>query len=220
MIDKKAGGPCEPPAVKVISFTGRCLCLLPPPVASFRHLRFHRFEVEARASLHWRVIQEGLDFLAYQLLDEHKAPELILEPIEVLLRPFFRPIIWPACALERIEAKVGDVGHVRFGLVTEPSLGLVDEAVLLIVNAYRAEGAFAEVENFVTRGRAFTGDGGHLIVAVEMVLVSPVAEFHTVEQLLGDIRVASGIKEGGEPVHAGENAVLNGIRWHKVENLN
>ena len=90
----------------------------------FRHLRFHCVEVEARAPLHRRVIQEGLDFLADQLLDEHKAPELILEPIEVLLRPFFRPFVWPARALERIEAKVGDVGHVRFGLVTEPALTL------------------------------------------------------------------------------------------------
>ena len=57
----------------------------------FRHLRFHCVEVEARAPLHRRVIQEGLEFLAYHLLDEHKAPELILEPIEVLLRPSFVP---------------------------------------------------------------------------------------------------------------------------------
>src|SRR4051794_25507306 len=35
VIDKKAGGPCEPPVVKVISITGQGLCSLPPPVASF-----------------------------------------------------------------------------------------------------------------------------------------------------------------------------------------
>src|SRR5437868_11592735 len=33
--DKKASGPCEPPAVKAISVTGRCLCSPPPPLASF-----------------------------------------------------------------------------------------------------------------------------------------------------------------------------------------
>src|SRR5947207_9589270 len=32
---KKAGGSCVPPAVKVISVTGRCLCSPPPPLASF-----------------------------------------------------------------------------------------------------------------------------------------------------------------------------------------
>src|SRR5258706_5431485 len=35
VIDKKAGGPCEPPAVKVISVTDRCLFSPPPPVPSF-----------------------------------------------------------------------------------------------------------------------------------------------------------------------------------------
>src|SRR5439155_7243142 len=47
-----------------------------------------------------------------------------------------------------------------------------------------------------------------------MVLVSPVAEFHTLEQLIGDIRVASGSEEGREPVHAGEDSILHRIRRH------
>jgi hypothetical protein len=38
------------------------------------------------ASLHRRKFQEGLDFLAHHLLDEHEAPELELEPIEILRR--------------------------------------------------------------------------------------------------------------------------------------
>src|SRR6266436_3846842 len=72
----------------------------------FRHLRFHCVKIETRAPLHWRVIEEGLQFLRHHLLDKDKAPELELEPIEVLLPAFFRPIVWPARALERIEAKV------------------------------------------------------------------------------------------------------------------
>jgi hypothetical protein len=55
-------------------------------------------------------------------------------------------------------------------LVTEPALGFVDRAVLVIVDAHRADGTFAEVEDFVTRERAFAGDCGHLVIAVEMVL--------------------------------------------------
>ena len=66
----------------------------------FRQFRFHGLEVEARALLHRRVIEEGLEFLADDLLDEDKTPELELEPIEVLLRTFFRPIIRPALTLE------------------------------------------------------------------------------------------------------------------------
>src|SRR5438046_9920934 len=78
----------------------------------FRHLRFDGVKIETRAFLHWRVFEEGLEFLAHHLLDENKTPELELEPIEVLLRPFFRPIVWPALALERIEAQVDRIRHV------------------------------------------------------------------------------------------------------------
>src|SRR5438552_1470141 len=87
----------------------------------FRHLGFHGIEVEARAALHWRVIEEGLECLADHLLDENEAPELILEPCEVGLRPFFRPLVWPAYALERIKAQVGDVRHVNMCLFPQPA---------------------------------------------------------------------------------------------------
>src|SRR5436190_21397946 len=47
-----------------------------------------------------------------------------------------------------------------------------------------------------------------------MVIVSAVAQFHTLEQLIGDVRVPSSGEEGGEPVHAGEDSILYGVRWH------
>ena len=84
-----------------------------------RHLRLDRFEIEARAALHRREVEEGLEFLADDLLDEHEAPELILEPVEILLRAVLRPIVRPARALERIEAQVGDIGNVGVGLFAE-----------------------------------------------------------------------------------------------------
>ena len=62
------------------------------------------------APLHRGVSEEGLDFLAHRLLDEHKAPELELEPVEVLLRAFFCQVGGPGRALERIEAQVDDTG--------------------------------------------------------------------------------------------------------------
>src|SRR5271169_3386170 len=87
----------------------------------FRHFSFDSVKVEARASLHRRVIEEGLEFLAHYLLDEHEAPELVLEPIEVLLRSVFRPVVRPARALEWIKTQVGDVRNVRMRLFAQPT---------------------------------------------------------------------------------------------------
>ena len=42
-------------------------------------------------------------------------------------------------------------GTSRMGLFAQPALGLVDEAELVVVDAHRADRAFAEVEDFVTR---------------------------------------------------------------------
>ncbi len=77
MIDKNGGRP-----LRAARREGH-FCYWPVPLLAasacchlFRHLRFHGVEVEARAALHRRVIEEGLEFLAHHLLDEHKAPEL------------------------------------------------------------------------------------------------------------------------------------------------
>ena len=67
------------------------------------------------------------------------------------------------------------------GLFTDPTGGLVDEPELVVVDAHCADGAFAEVEDFVPRGRSLAGDRVHLVVAVEMVLISPVAELYALE---------------------------------------
>src|SRR5271166_267720 len=154
------------------------------------HLRLDRVEIEAGAALHRRIVEESLDFLAHQLLDEDEAPELILEPVEVLLRAVLRAVVRPAGALERIEAQVGDVGHVRVRLLAEPARGLVDEPELVIVDAHRADRAFAKIEDLVTRGWSLAGDGGGLVIAIQMVLVSPVADRFALEQFVGDVWIA------------------------------
>jgi len=91
---------------------------------------------------------------------------------------------------------------------------LVNETILVVVNAHCPDRAFAEVEDFVTVRRTFAGNRWHLVVAVQMVFISPVAELYSLEQLVGDIRVAGRIEEGGKSVQAGEDAVLDGIRRH------
>ncbi len=62
------------------------------------------------------------------------------------------------------------------GLFAQPALRLVDEAELVVVNAHRAHCAFTEVEDLMTRGRALAGDGVHLVVAIQMVLVGLVTD--------------------------------------------
>src|SRR5947208_16079791 len=85
----------------------------------FRHLCLDGIKVETRASLHRWEFEEGLEFLAHHLLDEHKAPELELDPVEVLLSSFFCPVVWRGCALERIEGTVDYDRHGRVGLGTK-----------------------------------------------------------------------------------------------------
>ena len=74
-------------------------------------------------------------------------------------------------------------GTSGLGLLAQPALRLVDEAELVVVDAHRADRAFAEVEDLVTLGRALAGEHGRLVVAVEVVLVGPVADLHALEQV-------------------------------------
>src|SRR3954468_23801630 len=102
-------------------------------------LRLHSVEVEARALLHWRELDRGHGELLDLLLHEDEAPELVLEPLEILLRAGLGPILGPASALERIEAKVGQIRHINLGLIAQPAAGLVDEAVLVVADTDGAE---------------------------------------------------------------------------------
>src|SRR5258708_5095455 len=52
----------------------------------------------------------------------------------------------------------------------------------------------------------------HLVVAVQVVFVSPVAELYTLEELIGDVGVAGGGHQGRKPVESGEDAVLDRAR--------
>src|SRR5436190_5080380 len=116
----------------------------------FCHFRFDRLKIEAGALLHRGVFKEGLERLAHYLLDKYEAPELVLEPIKVLLGTFLGAIVGPAGSLERVQPQVGDIGNVDLRLFPKPAIGLVDESELIVVNAHSANRAFAEIEDFVT----------------------------------------------------------------------
>ena len=61
-------------------------------------------------------------------------------------------------------------------LAADPAAGLVNEAILEVVDPHRGEVAFREVEDFVAGRRTLAGDHVQLVIAVEMVLVGPVAD--------------------------------------------
>src|SRR3954454_13903712 len=96
-------------------------------------------------------------------------------------------------------------------LLTEPALGLVNKTILVVIDSHRANCAFTEVEDFVTVRLAFASDGSRLVVAIEVILIGPIAEFYAFEQLIADVRITAGIEESWEPAHSREEAVLHGL---------
>src|SRR5882672_6537957 len=177
-------------------------------------LCFHGIEVETRALLHRRERDRSLDQLDHLLLNEHEAPELVLEPFEIRLRSVLGSVARPAGALERIETQVRYVRHIGLGLVTQPAVGLVDEAEFVIADAHRAERAFAEIPDHVAIRRALAGDHGSLVVAVEVVLVGPVSHLLALLQFFDDVRVAGSGHQSREPVEPGDKAVLDLARGY------
>src|SRR2546428_14096704 len=165
-----------------------------------RDFRFHSIEVEAGTLLHRRLLEGGRDELLHLLLDEYEAPEFVLEPLEVILRPGLRSAVRPAGALERIEAKIDQVRHVNVALRTQPTGGLIDEAILEVADAHGAQLTLSEVEDLVAIRRSLAGDHVHLVVAVEMHLVGTIAHLLAALQLVPDVRVAGRRHERREPV--------------------
>src|SRR3989442_5451394 len=181
-----------------------------------RDFRFHSIEVEAGPLLHRRVLDGGRDELLHLLLDEYEAPEFVLEPLEVILRPGLRRAVRPAGALERIEAKIDQVRHVNVALRTQPTGGLIDEAILEVADAHGAQLTLPEVEDLVAIRRSLAGDHVHLVVAVEMHLVGAITELLAPLQLFADVGIAGCRHESREPIEPGDDAVLDLAGGHPV----
>src|SRR5262245_52364057 len=141
-------------------------------------LLLHRFEVERSRRLHRREFDGGLRQISDVLLDHDEAPELTsIEVVAVAEGAVVGRLAADARrALERILPNVHHSGHVGRGLFARPAIGLRKEGELKVVEAKRAQARTTEVEDLVALGRASAGEKIHLIVAVEMVLVGPVAE--------------------------------------------
>src|SRR6266849_2409624 len=171
--------------------------------------RFHSIEIETRALLHRRKLDRRHGQLRDLLLNKYKAPEFVFEPVEILLGPLFGPAIGPAGALERIETKVDQIGHVRFGFFTQPASRLVDETILVVVDTHGTQFAFPEVPDFVPVRRSLAGDHVHLVIAVQMTLEGRVTDLLALLQLFDNVRVTSRGKESRKPIQPGDDAVLD-----------
>src|SRR4029077_1144274 len=86
---------------------------------SFNFL-LHGLKVEARALLHGWELDGRHGQLLNLLLNKHEAPEFILEPLKVFLRPRGSLINGPSCALERVESQIGQEWHINLDFGPKP----------------------------------------------------------------------------------------------------
>src|SRR6516225_6910963 len=125
--------------------------------------------VEARGCRHRWEFDGRLRKLCHLLLHPHKAPSSLI--VQRLTASRRRP-------LERILTDVDGRWHVRVHLLSRPTIGLLKKNVLEIVEPDSAELRSAEVEDFMPHRWSLALKQVHLVVAVEMVFVGPVAELH------------------------------------------
>src|SRR5262245_24276002 len=166
--------------------------------------------------LHGWKLDRRLRKICHRVLYVDEAPELTAkevvhvtaaEIVHGLLPNRRRP-------LERILTDVDDRWHVRFHLLSRPTIGLLVEPVLEIIDSHGTELRATEVEEFMPHRWPFAFEQVRLVEAIEMVLVGPVAELHPFKKLVGNIGVASGGRQGWQPIESGEDAVLDRARLH------
>src|SRR5262249_34740604 len=125
---RAAGGPCGPPAS-----LGSLAVLALQRLHLLLELRFQRLQVEGPALLHRRILEEGLGVPADFVFHEHEAPELVGEL--VVERERAAASARQARALERIESEIDDDRPIDLNRAAQPTARLIDEAVLVVVEA-------------------------------------------------------------------------------------
>ena len=128
----------------------------------FLDLSLDGFQIEARAGLHRWKVDRCLGKLSHDLLDEHETPELEGEPVVIGDRAIV-PAVIHASAFIGIEAQIGQDWPVHLLCRAKPTIGLVGEPILVVINADRAQCALCEVENLVSGRGTFAGDQIELI---------------------------------------------------------
>ena len=97
-------------------------------------------------------------------------------------------------------ADVVNERHVRCGFGTGPAQGLLVKLVFEVIDTQGTELCPAKIEELVPSRWPLALQEVHLVIAIQMVLIGPVAQLHSLEQLVCDVGIASGGHEGWEPV--------------------
>src|SRR5262245_30931743 len=109
-------------------------------------------QIEARALLHRRAVEEGLCVLRQLLLDDDVATAFVyVQVVEGQRAAQPRPF-------KGIEAEVHQDRPVRLHRAAKPAARLIDEPVLVVADAHRAESGLGEVEDLVTLRRTLAGE--------------------------------------------------------------
>src|SRR5262249_40523714 len=111
--------------------------------------------------------------------------------------------------LERIEPQVDQDRPIDLDRPAKPAPWLIDEAVLEVVDPYRAERRFGEIEDLVTLRWPLAGEHVRLVVAVEVDLVRRASDVLPLLELVGDVGVAGGGDECREPVEPREYPIFD-----------
>src|SRR5712671_5599177 len=193
-----------------------------PVLHRFLNLLLHCFKVEGSWSLHWRIFDCGLRQVPDVLLDQDEAPEFAGEKVVAVAEGagIGRLAANHRRTLEGILANVDHSGHVGRGLFAWPAVGLRVERELEVIEAQSTQARAAEVEDFVALGWTSPSEKISLVVAIEVILVGPVAEPDALEELVGDIRIFGRSHQGGEPIQAREDAVLDRARFDPTRPAN
>src|SRR5262249_14529814 len=135
-----------------------------------------RFQVERSGRLHWRGVDRCLGALGDGLLHPHESPELPSgKNLSITKSPHVRRFAtYVRRPFERVLSDVDEHGHVRRGLLTRPAPGLLEECELEVIQPNRAQVRAPEVEQLMTRRRPFAFEQIHLVIAIQVILVSPV----------------------------------------------
>src|SRR5262249_46335699 len=169
---------------------------------------------EAGALLHRGELDERLRVLGHYLLYQDEAPELVSKPVVKSEGPRH------AGPLEGIQADVGEDWPIDLNRRTEPTAGLVDEPVFVVIDAHRSQRGLREVENFLAFRWSLSGDEIELVVTVQMNLIGWAAGLITLPRLRGAkflallqflryVGVSCRGQESREPVQTGHDSVLD-----------
>ena len=92
-------------------------------------------------------LQRCLCEFPHFLLDIDEAPELVSEPVVVRQRPLIAAR--QASSLKGVKTDIGEDRPIDFDRAAQPPARLIGEAILVIVNAHRAQRSLSEIEDLV-----------------------------------------------------------------------